>query len=44
MMLPYSSLEQITEMKMWTARSGLTSGNSVNVFYYFLHLLVMYSV
>ena len=43
LMLPYSSLEGIKDVKIWTARSGRT-GNSVNLLYIFLHLLVMISM
>ena len=43
LMLPYSSLEGIKDVKIWTAKSGRT-GNSVNLLYIFLHLLVMISM
>ena len=43
-MLPYSNLEQIKDLEIWTASSGRISGNSVNLLYAFLHLLVMYSM
>ena len=43
MMLPYYSLEKIKDLQIWIARSGSISGNSVNLLYTFLHLLVMYS-
>ena len=43
LMLSYSSLEGIKDVKIWTARSGCT-GNSVNLLYIFLHLLVMISM
>ena len=43
-MLPYSSLEQMKDLKIQTARFVHMSWNSVYLLYTFLHLLVMYSM
>ena len=43
-MLPYSSLEQMKDLKIQTARFVHMSWNSVYLLYTFLHLLAMYSM
>ena len=41
-MLPYSNLKGMKDLKIWIARSGHMSKNSVSLLYAFLHLFVIF--